>query len=141
MNCGRSLCQLDVNNTFLQGHLSEHICMAQPQGFVDLDNPSYVSKLHKAIYGLKQVPLVLYHELRIHSGFKNSHANSSLFIFTNARQIMYLLIYVDDSILTGDSVTMVNKFVVVLAQMFSLKDFSLLNYFWVLKLFQINMAC
>ncbi|RVW88197.1 Retrovirus-related Pol polyprotein from transposon RE2 [Vitis vinifera] len=39
---GWQLQQLDVNNAFLQGHLSEDVCMAQPSGFVDRDNPTHV---------------------------------------------------------------------------------------------------
>lgn len=39
---------LDINNVFLQGHLFEHVYMAQPHGFVDSDRPSYVCKLHKS---------------------------------------------------------------------------------------------
>ena len=55
--------QLDVNTTFLQGHLEEEVFMAQPPGFVDEDNPNAVCKLRKAIYGLKQAPKAWYNEL------------------------------------------------------------------------------
>ena len=53
---GWPLRQLDVNNVFLYGTLSEVVYMQQPPGFVDQNNPSFVSKLRKVIYGLKQAP-------------------------------------------------------------------------------------
>uniref|UniRef100_A0A2N9I718 Integrase catalytic domain-containing protein n=1 Tax=Fagus sylvatica TaxID=28930 RepID=A0A2N9I718_FAGSY len=129
---GWSLRQLDVNNAFLQGHLSETVHMQQPPGFVDQDHPSYVCKLRKAIYGLKQAPRAWYHELRtflLHSGFKNSHADTSLFVLTTAGQKMYILVYVDDLIITGDNTKMIDSFVDGLAHRFSIKDLGQLSYF------------
>ncbi|KAL6334026.1 hypothetical protein AAG906_000080 [Vitis piasezkii] len=129
---GWSLRQLDVNNAFLQGHLSEDVYMSQPPGFVDLDNPTHVCKLRKAIYGLKQAPRAWYHELRkflIASGFHNSHADTSLFVLNTGGNLLYLLVYVDDIILTGNDDTMVHKFMQLLAHQFSLKDLGHLSYF------------
>ncbi|KAL6324620.1 hypothetical protein AAG906_013433 [Vitis piasezkii] len=128
---GWSLRQLDVNNAFLQGRLSENVFMAQPLGFVDADHPSYVCKLHKAIYGLKQAPRAWYHELRqflLTSGFKNSHSDTSLFVLCSSNHVVYLLVYVDDIILSGSD-TLVSQFVDYLAQRFSLKDLGPLSYF------------
>ncbi|GKF84589.1 retrovirus-related pol polyprotein from transposon TNT 1-94, partial [Tanacetum coccineum] len=45
--------QMDVKITFLNGELKEEVCVSQPEGFVDQDNPSHVYKLKKALYGLK----------------------------------------------------------------------------------------
>jgi histone deacetylase 1/2 len=89
---GWSLKQLDINNAFLQGHLSETVYMVQPPGFVDHDKPSFVCKLHKAIYGLKQAPRAWYHELRtflLASGFCNSHSDPSLFTFHSAQHVLF----------------------------------------------------
>jgi hypothetical protein len=129
---GWKLRQLDINNAFLQGTLAEDVYMAQPPGFHDPDKPEFVYKLRKAIYGLKQAPRAWYHELRnflYTSGFSNSLADTSLFIFHQNSHLIYLLVYVDDIIVTGDNENAVNKFIHCLAARFSLKDLGPLTYF------------
>ena len=106
--------------------------MSQPSRFVDNDNPTYVCKLNKAIYGMKQAHWAWYHELRkflLQFGFQNSYVDTSLFVFHADGHTMYLIVYVDDLILTGDNDTKVNHFITILAQQFSIKDVGLLTYF------------
>ena len=62
-------------------------------------------------------------------GFKNSYADTSLFVLKTGGNILYLLIYVDDIILTGNNSTYVDQFVASLALRFSLKDLGPLSYF------------
>nr|GFB42615.1 hypothetical protein [Tanacetum cinerariifolium] len=48
--------QMDVKTAFLHGLLKEDVYVCQPGGFIDVDYPSHVYKLKKALYWLKQVP-------------------------------------------------------------------------------------
>nr|GEV16694.1 retrovirus-related Pol polyprotein from transposon TNT 1-94 [Tanacetum cinerariifolium] len=48
--------QMDVKMSFLNGPLKEKVYVAQPDGFIDPDNPKKVYRLRKALYGLKQAP-------------------------------------------------------------------------------------
>lgn len=124
--------QLDINNVFLQGTLEEDVYMSQPSGFVDKNRPDYVCKLHKALYGLKEIPRAWYLELQIfllQSVFKNSQVDASLFILTTPRLLIYLLVYVYDIIISGSENAMVERFIGLLGQQFSLEDLDHLSYF------------
>ena len=115
---GWYLRQLDVNNVFLQGHLTEDVFMAQPPGFVDPASSLHVCRLKKAIYGLKQAPRAWYNELRqflVQNGFVNSHSDTSLFIFNTDGCLIFLLVYVDDIIVICSNGTLVDQFGKLLA--------------------------
>lgn len=63
------------------------------------------------------------------SGFRNSHSDPSLFIYNNPQHVLFLLVYVDDIIVTSSSEYILSEFVSSLAKIFSLKDLSNLSYF------------
>jgi len=124
--------QLDVNNAFLQGTLTDEVYVTQPPGFIDPDRPHHVCRLKKALYGLKQAPRAWYQELRnfvCSLGFTNSLADTSVFVYINDIQIVYCLVYVDDIIVTGSSDALVMAFITALSRRFSLKDPTDLVYF------------
>ena len=103
---GWSLRQLDVKNAFLHGVLEEEVYMKQPPSFEDSNAPHYICRLDKALYGLKQAPRAWFSRLssKLHDlGFTPSKADTSLFLFDKSGIQMFLLIYVDDIIVTSSS--------------------------------------
>lgn len=106
--------------------------MAQPQGFIDPNSPTTVCKLHKAIYGLKQAPRAWYTELMnflVSLGFTRTASDSSLFIQHHSTKTIYLIVYVDDIIITGPDQAHLLSFITTLATRFALKDLGHLSYF------------
>nr|GEX72704.1 retrovirus-related Pol polyprotein from transposon TNT 1-94 [Tanacetum cinerariifolium] len=51
---------MDVKTAFLNDELKEEVYVSQPKGFVDLDHPTHVYRLKKALYSLKQAPRAWY---------------------------------------------------------------------------------
>ena len=106
--------------------------MDQPQRFTDTNNPNHICRLRKAIYGLKEAPRAWYNELKLFlltSGFLNSNVDTSLFILHSTSVSIYLLVYVDDIIITSNNPSTVQHFITLLSCRFSLKDLGVLTYF------------
>lgn len=124
--------QLDVNNAFLHGNLTDIVYMKQPPGFIDPRYPDHACKLHKAMYGLQQAPRAWFHRLSsflVTNGFVCSRADPSLFNFKRGACVLYLLVYVDDLILTGSDSSLIRSFIHKLHAEFKIKDLGQLNYF------------
>ena len=115
--------QVNVNNAFLNGTLNETVYMRQPEGFENPQFPTHVCKLNKALYGLKQAPRAWFDKLKfalLDKGFKNSISDSSLFIFKNDSFIIYVLVYVDDILITGSNISFIHQLVQDLNDQFAL---------------------
>ncbi|XP_019085503.1 PREDICTED: uncharacterized protein LOC109126424 [Camelina sativa] len=124
--------QIDVNNAFLQGTLTEDVYVTQPQVFVDPDRPTHVCHLKKALYGLKQAPIAWYLELKnylVSVGFSNSLSDTLLFVLKRPNLLVYALIYVDNILITGNNVVVVEAILKNLGTRFSVKDMGELSYF------------
>ncbi|CAN1345572.1 Retrovirus-related Pol polyprotein from transposon RE1 [Linum perenne] len=124
--------QLDINNAFLNGDLQEEVYMTQPKGFEHPTQPHHVCRLRKAIYGLKQVPRAWFNKLKgylVTHGFKPCQSDPSLFVYHSSTVTSYVLVYVDDLILTSNSTTFIKNFITKLDHAFALKDLGKLHQF------------
>jgi len=117
--------QMDVKNAFLHGDLTETVYMLQPAGFVDKNNPTHVCHLHKALCGLKQAPRAWFDKFSnylLEFGFCCSIKDPSLFIYIKGNDLILLLLYVDDMVLTGNNLEDLNTH-------FRMKDLGQMHYF------------
>ncbi|GKD84670.1 ribonuclease H-like domain-containing protein [Tanacetum coccineum] len=83
--------------------LLETVYMHQPPGFTDSAHSDYVCLLQKLLYGLKQAP--------------------------RGPDTAYLLLYVDDIILTASSTSLLQRIISLLHAEFAMTDLGPLNYF------------
>ncbi|GKA64453.1 retrovirus-related pol polyprotein from transposon RE1 [Tanacetum coccineum] len=123
--------QLDVKNAFVNGNHTDTVFMEQPPGFLDPRLPNHVCRLKKSLYGLKQAPG---HGHRLSTflvglGFLCSRAYTSLFISKRDSCVLYLLVYVNDLILTGNQNGTIHNFISRLKKEFAITDLGYLSYF------------
>lgn len=124
--------QLDVKNAFLHGLLNETVYMEQPRGYLDPRFPDHVCKLNKALYGLKQAPGAWFQRFSnflLALGLTCSKVDTSLFMFFQDANILYLLVYVDDMIPTGNNASLIRRLITRINAKFAVKDLGRLNYF------------
>nr|GEV33579.1 ribonuclease H-like domain-containing protein [Tanacetum cinerariifolium] len=108
--------QLDVKNAFLHGDLSATVYMHQPLGFRDSENPDYVCLLQRSLYGLKQALRAWFQRFASYItrvGFHHSRRDSSLFIYIHETDTAYLLLYIDDIVLTASSETLLQQIIMM----------------------------
>lgn len=129
---GWSLRQLDVQNAFLHGVLEEEVYMKQPPGFEDKNKLFHVCRLDRSLYGLKQALRAWYSRLSTklqQLGFAPSKSDTSLFIYNKSNTSIFVLIYVDDIIVTSSSNEAVKALLTDLNSEFALKDLGDLHFF------------
>lgn len=123
--------QLDVNNAFLHGELSEEVYMELPKGH-PLHGSGYVCRLNKSIYGLKQASRVWFEKLAsvlLDMGFIQTVADYSLFVYKENGIFVTALVYVDDILLTGNSNEFISHVKTELHSIFTIKDLGLAKYY------------
>jgi hypothetical protein len=88
--------------------------------------------MHKSLYGLKQAPRAWYSPFATFLTtlrFLEAKSDTSLFIFHRDSDTVYLLLYVDDIILTASSTELLRHTISTLQREFTMKDLGPLHHF------------
>ncbi|GKD38540.1 retrovirus-related pol polyprotein from transposon TNT 1-94 [Tanacetum coccineum] len=131
------IAQLDINNALLHGDLHEEVYMTLPQGYTHTFTiTNHVYKLQKSIYGLKQANRQCFTKLTeflLQNGFTQSYADTSFLIYKKDNDLLALVVYVDDILLTGNNLKLINHIKHQLDIAFSIKDLGSLNCYLGIK--------
>ena len=97
--------QMYVKSAFLNHDIHEDIYMLQPSGFPIAETSSFVCKLNKCLYGLKQTPRSWYEKIDTYflkHGFKKCISYPNLYVKNFDDDVLIAVLCVDDLILTED---------------------------------------
>ena len=104
--------QMDVKTAFLNGNLTEDVYMMQPEGFVDPTNAGKICKLQKSIYGLKQASQswnIRFDEVVKGFGFIKNEEEACVYKKESGSYVAFLILYVDDILLIGNNIPMLES--------------------------------
>ena len=130
---------MDVKNAFLHGDLEEEIYMEQPQGYVQ--DPSLVCKIKKSLYDLKWEPRAWYAKMDsylLSQGFIRCKYDPNVYMLRSIYSLLIIVLYVDDLLITGSSISAIATVKTTLHDRFSMTDMGLLHYFLGLEIRQSN---
>ena len=131
--------QMDVKTAFLNGFLEEEVYMSQPEGFESNERPNQVCKLKRSIYGLKQASRswnIHFDETVKEFGFIKNVDEPCVYKKTSGRTIVFLILYVDDILLIGNDIPMLQSVKLWLSNKFSMKDLGEASYILGIKIYR-----
>nr|GEX35397.1 putative retrotransposon protein [Tanacetum cinerariifolium] len=117
--------QMDVKTAFLNGYINEEVYMEQPEGFVNPKYPNRVCKLKRSIYGLKQASRQWnkrFDDEIKKFGFTQNRDEPYVYIKSSGSNITFLILYVDDMLIMGNSIPMLQSVKTYLGKCFAMKD-------------------
>lgn len=117
--------QMDVKTAFLNGDLREEIYVEQPEGYVIQGQENKVCKLRKSLYGLKQAPKQWYEKFDqtlVSDGYIVNSSDTCVYSKLFGQECVIICLYVDDMLIFGTNVTVVEKTKLFLSSHFDMKD-------------------
>ncbi|GJU37351.1 retrotransposon protein, putative, ty1-copia subclass [Tanacetum coccineum] len=122
--------QIDVKTAFLNGYLSEEVYMEQPEGFVNPKYPNRVCKLKRSIYGLKQASREWnkrFDDEIKKFDFTQNRDEPCVYLKASGSNVTFLILYVDDILIMGNNIPMLQDVKSYLGRCFAMKDLAILH--------------
>ena len=133
--------QMDVKMAFLNGELNEEIYMQQPDGFVIDGQERKVCRLIKSLYGLKQAPKQWNDKINTtltSVGFVVNEADKCVYYRHGGGEGVILCLYVDDILIFGTNLKVIEEVKSFLSQNFEMKDLGVADVILKIKLLRDN---
>nr|GEX39265.1 retrotransposon protein, putative, Ty1-copia subclass [Tanacetum cinerariifolium] len=131
--------QMHVKTAFLNGYLNEEVYMEQPEGFVNPKYPNQVCKLKRFIYGLKQASMQWnkrFDDEIKKFGFTQNRNEPCVYLKAGGSNITFLILYVDDVLIMGNSIPMLQSVKTYLGKCFAMKDLGEAAYILGIKIYR-----
>ncbi|GJR97114.1 retrotransposon protein, putative, ty1-copia subclass [Tanacetum coccineum] len=131
--------QMDVKTAFLNGYLNEEVYMEQPEGFVNPKYPNRVCKLKRSIYGLKQASRQWnkrFDDEIKKFGFSQNRDEPCVYMKASGSYVTFLILYVDDILIMGNNIPMLQDVKSYLGRCFAMKDLGEAAYILGIKIYR-----
>ncbi|KAG7572396.1 Integrase catalytic core [Arabidopsis suecica] len=131
--------QMDVKTAFLNGNLEEDVYMTQPEGFTVPEAARKVCKLHRSIYGLKQASRswnLRFNEAIKEFDFIRNEEEPCVYKKTSGSAVAFLVLYVDDILLLGNDIPLLQSVKTWLGSCFSMKDLGEAAYILGIRIYR-----
>ncbi|GJX42892.1 retrotransposon protein, putative, ty1-copia subclass [Tanacetum coccineum] len=131
--------QMDVKTAFLNGYLNEEVYMEQPEGFVNPKYPNRVCKLKRSIYGLKQASRQWnkrFDDEIKKFGFSQNADEPCVYLKASGSNVTFLILYVDDILIMGNNIPMLQGVKSYLGRCFAMKDLGEAAYILGIKIYR-----
>src|SRR6516165_7148502 len=130
---------MDIKIAFFNGKLLEDVYMMQPDGFVDPQNANKICKLQRSIYGLKQASRTWnqrFDKIVKQFDFVQNGDEPCVYKKVSGSALTFIVLYVDDILLIGNDIPMLQSVKNWLSMTFSMKDLGEAAYILGIKIYR-----
>nr|GEY18440.1 retrotransposon protein, putative, Ty1-copia subclass [Tanacetum cinerariifolium] len=131
--------KMDVKTSFFNGYINEEVYMEQPKGFVNPKYPNRVCKLKRFNYGLKQASRQWnkrFDDEIKKFGFTQNHDEPCVYLKASGSDITFLILYVNDILIMGNNIPMLQSVKSYLGRCFAMKDLGEAAYILGIKIYK-----